>query len=725
MRTSIRSMVMASLLTVLALVTWGSAQESKSAAPSSKTNVLESTALRLAPADCSVFSTSLRLKDRLLGLWNTKAVQQIWNTPLVQAGWNEVTKNWQQQAGPMVGGILEQKENKELLQLLLNMVSEECFMVGGPTLPDFISVVGDIFGTAYMGSIGSRFNPGTDQAMERIRAILTAIQESMKELKIPDVIVGFKVNDPKVAQRQVARLAVLLNTAALAIPQLTGNVKNQKINQFNLTTVTLDGAKMPWDMIPWDEIEENAGEFNDLRDHLKKLKITISIGYYDGYVVLGLGDHFSFLERLGKGKKLAELPEFKPLLNHLDKRITGVSYSNKEMNSSSGFTKEQADAMVEGYMKLLEDSNLEDDLRDRIEKDLKELGKDMLTMMGRDPGPVMNFSFQTARGEESFHYQYSVDPRIDYTKDLSMLKHVGGDPILAVLGRSVNKPEHWDIVVKWLKKGDSYFREFGLPAIQQIVGKDTAEQMEKVMDDMVPYLRRLDQTIRTNLLPALADGQSGFVVDNKLFSTQWHRDIPASKKPLPLLEPSIIMGVSDRQKLTQAAIDVRNVFNDIAKYIHERYPDTIPSIHWPAPESKQFEENNLYWYEFPDELKIDGRLKPTAGLSKNLCALTASNEHAIRLLQDKPLQIEGGPLADQNRKLGGATVFKMSGLVETVEPWVDYILEIPDMKDLQQHAKDIRTIMTSLKLFHTYSSATYLENRATVTHSEWYLKDVP
>ncbi len=724
MRTAIRSMTIASLLTVLALATWGTAQESKTTQSSPHANVLQTTALRLAPADCSVFSTSLRLKDRLLSLWNTKAIQQIWNTPLVQAGWSEVTKGWQQQAGPMKG-MLEQKENKELLQLLLDMASEECFMVGGPTLPNFLTVVGEAFGAAYVGAIGSNFNPGADQTMERMRAVLSAIQATIKDLQIPDVVVGFKVNDPKVAQRQVARLAVLLNAAALAVPQLTGNVKNQKINQFNLTTVTLDGAKMPWDKLPWDKIEENDGDFRDLRDHLKKMKITISIGYYDGYIVLGLGESLSFLERLGQGKKLAELPEFKPLLNHLDKRITGVSYSNKVMNSSSGFTKQQADAMVEGYMKLLEDSALEDDLRDRIEKDIKELGKDMLTMMGREPGPAMSFSFQTARGEESFHYQYSVDPRVDFTKDLSILQHIGGDPILAVLGRSVNKPEHWDIVVKWVKKGDGYFREVMLPFIEQTFGKETVEQIEKVLDDMYPYLRRLDLTIRTNLLPALADGQSGFVVDNKLFSTQWHRDMPASKKPLPLLEPSIIMGVSDSQKLTQVAIDVRSIFNDIAKYFHELRPDSIPSIHWPAPESKEFEENNLYWYEFPDELKIDGRLKPTAGLSKNLCALTASNEHAIRLLQAQPLQIEGGPLADQKRKLGGAVVFKMSGLVETVEPWVDYILETPDMKDLQKHAKDIRTIMTSLKLFHTYSSATYLENQATVTHSEWYLKDVP
>lgn len=724
MQSWFRSITVCSLLTALVLLTWATAQELKPVQPTSNANILQTTALRLAPADSSFFSTSLRLKERLLGLWNTKAVQQIWKTPLVQASWSEITKNFEQQAGP-VTGMLEQKENKELLQLLLDMASEECFMLGGPTLPKFLTTAGEMIGAAYMGAIASSIDGGADRSSAQIHGALVALKENIKELKIPDVVVGFKVPDPKVAQRQVARLAVLLNAAALAVPQLTGNVKSQKINQFNLTTVTLDGAKMPWEMIPWKDIEEDAGEFKDLIADLKKLKITISLGYYEGYIVLGFGESIKFLERLGQGKKLAELAEFKPLLKHLDKRITGVSYSNKEMNSGSGFTKEQADTMVEGWLKLLEDSSLEDAVRDRVEKDLKELGKDILTMTGRDPGPAMSFSFQTARGEESFYYQYSVDPRIDFTKKLDLLKHVGGDPVLAMIGRSVSKPEYWDITVKWLKKGDSYFHEFGLPLIEQFGGKDTVEEIEQVLENLYPFLRRFNETIKTNLIPAMADGQSGFVVDNKLLSTQWHREMPASKSPLPLLEPAIIMGVSDHDKLVKSAVDARSIFNGIAKMVHERHPDNVPSVHWPAPESMQTEEGNLYWYAFPDELQIDGRLKPSAGLSKNVCALAVSNEHALRLLQSKPLQIDGGPLADQSRKLGGATFFKMAGLIETAEPWVDYILQNPEMNEMQKHAKDVRTIMQSLKMFHTYSSATYLENRAMVTHSEWHLKDVP
>lgn len=716
----VRPTLSSMVLLILAFISWGTAQDTTASKPS----VLTTTALRLAPADCSCFSTSLRLKEQLLKLWNTKSVQQIWKTSLVQTGWNEVLKNYERQAGPMQS-MLEQKENKELIQLLLDMSSEECFFLGGPTLPNFLSVVGDVIGAGYTGALGAQFNPGADQTLSRVHAILTALQESIDNFTVPDVVIGFKVPDAKIAQRQVARLAVLLHGAALAVPQLTGNVKNQKINDFNLTTVTLDGAKMPLDMLPWEKIEEDPGEFRTLRDHLKKMKLTFSLGYYEGYVIVGFGESLKFLERLGKNKKLADLDEFKPLLKHLDKQIISVSYSSKEMNSGSGFTQDQADAAVANYMKLLEESNLDDDLRERIEKDIKELGKDMLAIMGHEPGPAVSFSYQTPRGQESFLFQYSIDPRVDYSKSLGIFQHLGGDPILAVLGRSVNNPKQWEMMVKWMKKGESYFREYALPQIEQFVGKDTADQIVKVMEDMYPHLKRLDQTIRTNLYPALADGETAFVIDNKLVSTQWHREMPVSEKPLPLLEPAIVMGVSDRKKLTQAAADIRDIFNDVAKYAHEMNPDQIPRIQWPAPESRNIEDVQLYWYSFPDELKIDGRLQLAAGLTNKLCTFTISKEHSLRLTKAKPLQIDGGPLADQNRKLGGATVFKMAGLVETAEPWVDYFLKRPELKDAQQHAKDIRTILASIKLFHTYSSATYLENNATVTHSEWHLKDQP
>lgn len=712
-------------LTILTLVMltslcWMQAQETVA----TKATILETTALRLAPADCAYFSTSLKLKERLLTLWNTKAVQQVWKTPLVQAGWMEIEKKWTEQSGP-VQGFLAQKENQELMQLLLDMTSEECFLLGGSSLASFTELVTGIFSNSYYASFFSVFNPTRDPVTARIRAILEALQENLENVKAPDIIVGFKVSEPKVAQRQLARLSVLLNAAALAVPQLTGNVKNEKLGDSNFTTVTVDGAKIPWELIPWNDVEDEPGEFDELKDHLKKLKFTVSVGYHDGYIICGVGQSLSFLKSLGKGKKLTELPEFLPLKKNLDKRIHAVSYSNKQMNAGSGFTKEQADALVEQLTKELEESDLEEDKRESIQKDLEELAVDLYKLMGHEPGAVMSFSYNTERGAETLSYQYSIDKRVNFSKPLDLLQHVGGSPILAAAGRSMYRPDDWNIVVKWAKKGDEYFREYAMPMIEQTMGAPLAEQIEKLLNDMIPLWKRLDQTTRNNLLPALAEGQAGFVVDNKLVSTQWHQDLPVSKHPLPMLEPAILLSISNRDKLKQAASDVRSIFNDAAKLVHEMHSDDIPLIKWPAPESRKIDDADLYWYAFPDEAKIDGRLKPSVGLSKNFCALTISNEHALRLLQTTPLIVEGGPLADLQRPLGGAAFFHMAGLVETAQPWVNYMLEQPAMSDMSKHAKDVQTIINSLKYIQSYSSATYMDGQATVTHSEWRVKDIP
>jgi len=714
----VRSFAMSLFCLILSLVCFSTAQE-----PTKRPNILDTTALRLAPSNVSFFMTSLKLKDRMLSLWKSKAVQQAWNTTLVKTFWNEFSSNFMQQAGPF-SAMLEQKENKELLQLLLDMASDECFLMGGESFGDFLSLMSDVYVAAQFGQFENRFN-GAQDSTAVLHSVLNCLQENLSILAAPEIIVGFKVPDPKVAQRQLARLAVLLNTAALAVPQLTGNVKSQKVNDSNFTTIILDGKKVPWDMIPWDEIEEENGEFNDLKAHLKTMKVNICIGYHEGYILLSLGESLNFLKSMGKGKKLAELPEFEPLLKHLDKRITSVGYSSKSLNASSGFTSEQADAMVNSWKELIESTDIDDDLRERIYKDMKELAGDMLKLMEHEPGASMNFSFQTERGEEAYRHQYSVNPGLNFSKPLDLFQHVGGDPLIASIGRSNFKPENWDFVAKWAKKANGYFRDYALPQLVGIIGQDAVDKIEELLDNLYPLFGKLNITVKNNLLPALADGQNGFVLDNKLLSTQWHRDMPASATPLPILEPAILMGVSDSVKLRKAATELRSLFNDAVKEVRKTYGEDVPEVVWHAPESRVIEGYELFWYAFPDELQLDGRLRPSAGLSKNLLAVTVSNEHALRLMQPTPFVSDAVPLKNMKRPLASATYFRISGLVDTAQPWIAYALNHPEFEEAKAHAKDIKTIADALKYFHSYSSATYLENKTTITHSEWHVKDLP
>jgi hypothetical protein len=696
------------------------AQESASAS-----DVRNSTALRFAPADSAFFSTSLRMKDRCLRLWNTKAVQQIWKTPLVQAGWQQVIANFHEKGGPLQE-LLKQPENQQLLELLGDMVSEEFFVIGGANTPRFLAAmmsgVGGAYSAGMLGRLGAFGGGGADPGPAQARAFLHGLMEKKKDLVTPELVIGFKIKDEKVALKQINRLEVLLNGVAMMVPQLTGKVKRQKTGDLSFATVIVDGATMNWDKLPWDQIEEEKGEFDDLIAHLKKMKLTISLGNYQGYLILAFGESLNVIEHLGKGKKLAELPEFQPLAQHSTKPITNVGYVSKVMNSNSGFTKKDADEMRENLMELVDQSPVSDEFKKRLEKDIPEFANDLYKLLGHDPGASVSFAYETGRGEEGYSYQYSVDPSMDASKPLSLLQHVGGDPVLAVAGRYRTRLTDWDTTVKWCKKIDGYLNDFIFP---DFLGKEGEEHAKKVMASLYPLFKRFDKNQRENFYPALMDGQWAFVIDNKLVSTQWHKALPEAKTPLPLLEPAIVAAVSDADKLKKGAAEVRSIFNDGIKVLKDNEIAELFQVEWPAPESRKVEGATLYWYTFPDELMLDGRLMPTAGVSQSVAALTVSNEHAIRLLKATPLKVEGGPLSDTSRKASSAAVFSLSALVDTALPWVDFAMaqaELPE--EVTKHKSDIKTILSSLRIFRRYSSTTSVENGATVTHSEWHLRDI-
>jgi hypothetical protein len=150
----IRSSAITLLCLLLLVACFSTAQETVS-----KATVLETTALRLAPSNVSFFQTSLKLKDRLLTLWNSKAVQQAWKTSLVQGWWKEFSTNLLQQAGPF-SAMLEQPENKELANLLLDMASEEAFVMGGESFGDFLTLVSDVYMSQQFSGLEKLFNGG-------------------------------------------------------------------------------------------------------------------------------------------------------------------------------------------------------------------------------------------------------------------------------------------------------------------------------------------------------------------------------------------------------------------------------------------------------------------------------------------------------------------------------------------------------------------------------------
>ena len=103
-----------------------------------------------------------------------------------------------------------------------------------------------------------------------------------------------------------------------------------------------------------------------------------------------------------------------------------------------------------------------------------------------------------------------------------------------------------------------------------------------------------------------------------------------------------------------------------------------------------------------------------------------------RLMTNTPVQGEG-PLADTNRPLAAAAHLNFAGLIEAIEPWINFGIGMTmggfptatqpggQMQGIVQQVMDVLDV---LKCFRGMSSVTYEEGDAMVTHAEWNFQDL-
>ena len=129
----------------------------------------------------------------------------------------------------------------------------------------------------------------------------------------------------------------------------------------------------------------------------------------------------------------------------------------------------------------------------------------------------------------------------------------------------------------------------------------------------------------------------------------------------------------------------------------------------------------------PAEWGVDTRVLPNAGLSEKVAVLSLSGKHTVRLLDEKEAKIAGLTLPT-DRPLAAVGGLDFAAFVDALTPWVELALEKgtvqlspQDAEMARQHAK---TVLEVLKVYRGSVSETYLEDKATVTHSRSEIHDI-
>lgn len=667
--------------------------------------------LQFAPADAASYATFLRLGEQWDAISKSKAWQKLIELPLAQDAWKKVN-------GP--DSPLQNKEVQKWLSLAGELVSRECCMIAGESWTDFALILQEVQGTRLGQMFKQLGQLGVANDTAQLKSMLAALNENRDKLKAPDLLLGFRAANAKRAGELHKKIAEGLGDLVEIVGPLKGRLKKQRIGGAEWTVVKLDGTMVPWNEIPWNAIEEQPGEYKALVKRLEALTLTLAIGVHDDFVIVSLGSATDMVDKLGKGKKLSELPEFKVLNDHAERKIDSISYTSKSSNARTQLSKNDIDDMVEGIDTLLENLDLTKEQRQTIKKDLLALAKEWKAGLP-EAGATLDFSFATEQGSESYGYDWTVYPGGIQAKPLSLLQHVGGNPILAVVGRSTTLAEDYRWLVKLIKTADKHFENLVLPKLEQEVREPVAKALEVIR----PLARELDGINEKMLLPALKDGQIGLVFDAKQTSKQWIKALPETERALPLPELALILGVSDADLLVKALGEYRKIANKAIAKIAELSMGEKFEI--PPANQRKTGDGLLLTQNIAAPLQLDPQIVLTAGIGKNVAAFGYTEAFVERLLKPTPLKGHG-PLAKADAPLVGAVYFNWEGLIKAATPWVDLVLDNvladEEKKEAASIRKQVHTMLEIVSVLKTVSSATYVKDKALVTRTETIYRDL-
>jgi hypothetical protein len=698
--------------------------------------------LRMVPADAAFYSASLRLREQLDVLVESKAYAKLLEIPLVQLAKMQVAFQWQQSPDPNVTKAREyvqSPEGQEVLAVLKEMFSDEIFVYGGDDVAQSLRLFVKLNAIQRTARLEAHASGQEVQEViaDRVREVL---EENADEFKVPTVVLGFRIEDADRARRQLDEVhAQVRNLLDEHQPELSAHLQRDQIAGHEFLTLRLDGS-----MIPWDEIREKAEDmdpeqFDQWREMFSSKTLAVALGVVDEFVLLSISDSTNHLETVGTGKFLADQPAIGRLAKHADQRIASIGYVSKSLAQTMSSPEQTVEDLAGTADEVLRQAEVTDEQRQQIVEDIRAL--DLAKYMP-EQGEISSVAFLTARGYEGFKYGTGTRPMMDSSKPLTILNHAGGSPMLVVASRSNDTVEDYDEATAWLCRTAKHVEEI----VETKADPEDWAKYQQYRDRVVELLRRLNRANREYLYPAFADNQGAIIVDVAATSKQWVEKMPASPKPLPMIEMAIVANVSDAERLRQGAKEYFAILREAIALMREIDPEDAPDFELPRPQKRDLDGGGaLYVYPLPKEWGADSQVAVNAGLTDSAAAISIRPETTERLLRSTPLTADT-PL-DLNRPAAMVVHIEFQKMVGAIKPWIDYGLDVamgnlktegdeaesdeetppqqsPMMMQMGFIVPQVHQFLDVASALRSASSVTYQEDGLWVTHSETHFEDL-
>lgn len=731
--------------TWLACLLAGSSACGRAAEPAPK---LAESGVAIVPADAAFLSATLRAREQFDRLVKSNAFAALKDLPVVKRALGSLEEQRSMPGSPfsLIDTFMELPENEQAAHLLADLVATDTFVYGEPSCVSLLKLFQKLQELQSTAPLQAEADADVSLEDAQKAAVVKTLAANLDLVVVPDIVWGFRTTMPDAAKSQLKRIEVLLKLVTQANPDLADALSRRKVAGGEVVTFTVRGEQLPWSQLE-DELAENLGEAVEAADlekvlgRLKRLDLVIAVGLIGDHVILSFGDAVDHLEKLavpGGGKRgLLGTRPFEPLLAHKDKPVTGISYISGEL-AGLGNPTGQVDAVARMIDQAAQQGAVPPAMAADIRQFVDTVGRTFAKRLPI-PGPWMAFSFLSEQGYEGYAWDWTRNQPWDGSRRLDLLEHVGGAPLAAVVSRMKSDPALLDEVSRLAAGGWSLFKKHGLT----VIDADDRDTVEAFDEHVAPLGPKLLDVMRTKLVPALADGQVGLVLDAKGKTERIQADLPASAAPLPVIEPAIVLPLDDPKLFREGLSDLFALSDELVAALREMDADGVPEgYRVPEPEKAKVEAGSVWSFPLAKS-GLDEQFRPAIGVGAETAVFSLAPKQAGRLLAGARLET-GAQLSTFQEPLAGAATLDFAGLVDAIQPWIVYFTrygcvqqrdgvvdadepltaedETPEAKEALAH---IAVALEAAKCLRAAVSETTTTEEATVTHWRNVIRDMP
>ena len=669
-----RNLIAVALATLGSLSSTPSLMAQTTATQTKPATELATTALSLAPSDAAFFSTSLNMRKAWRQSLDSGWLAAVRQVAYVQQMESYLQQQWNNPDPQLAEAkrVLESPIVGDILNLLLDMSSHECFVIGDQSWSGFVQ------GFAELQYEIASVNSTDTEALRQM--LLDLDKEDIDAIPVPSTIIGFQLKDAENARTQLDALEGVLQLAlgnVEPLRPLAKGVKRKDLSNGQILSLTLKASDIPWRTIP-----DLGPEAEEAVEHVAELisdrQLVFSLGVIGTRLMMAISESPDTLSQLGKSENLLATEELDKLVQFKPDDLRSVMYTSGEFRiatwqSNFGHYFERIARQVSNAI-LAENENSRalERWQEKLLDDCEWLD-DQIAEMIPEYHSALAFSFASAEGLETLSYDWTPNWLLENAKPLAVASHGGTSPLVLMATRQRLLEDLGGIIDATMTE----LPEHAKAVIDSgVLSEEDARNASLAMAEVWPLVDKIYQAFRDKVVPGM-DGNEALVSIAALTAVSRLSDnAPPAPEPLPLPEIGLVMKLKNQDRFLTGCNEIIQTINQLIDLARNADPSSVPGdLRIPTPVEENLPGGGKR-FSFPTGAPAPfDQFQVQLAINNQIAVVGYSTRQVRELFQPRPLAARPAWYSTETPTCAVGFV-DISGICQAMKPWLHYGLSL-------------------------------------------------